>query len=160
MLERAVRRFQGAHRGFDFGGGRNQDSDEVERAGANRIDAVENEATGGGVDEVDDVIELAAELVDVFAVEGGDEGLVELGENGVSDLVALMLEGFNNLDLFGYPGVMRQHFEQGLGPVVDVGRLLGKKVEETLFAGQEALQKSRHVVWLPPEESAAEAGRV
>ncbi len=160
MLEGVLRRFHCAHGGFHFGSGGDQDFDQVQRAGANRIDAVENEAAGGGIDEVDDVVELAAELVNVFAVEGGDEGLVEFGENGVGDLVTFMLESLDDLNLLGDAGVMGEHLEQGVGPLADINGLFGEKVEEALFARQEALQESRHVVGLPPEESVAEAGRV
>ena len=72
------------------------------------------------------------------------ESLIQLGENGVGDLVTFMLKGFDNLHL-GDTCVVGEHFEQGVGPFVDVGGLLGKEIEETLFARQEALQKSRHV---------------
>ncbi len=64
----------------------------------------------------------------------------------MSDFVAFVLEGLDDLHLFGHAGVMREHLEQGVGPGVDVSRLLGKEVKETLFARQKALQKSRHVV--------------
>jgi len=45
-----------------------------------RSNAIEDEAAGGGVNQVDDVVHGAAEFVHVFAVEWGDEGLVEFAE--------------------------------------------------------------------------------
>ena len=42
---------------------------------------VKDDAFGGVGDAVDDAIELVGELVDIFAVELGDEGLVECAED-------------------------------------------------------------------------------
>src|SRR5580704_7906505 len=74
-------------------GGRNQDSDEVHGALSDGVDPVKDETAGCGVDEVDDVIKPIAKLVDILAVEGSDEGLVELGKKVVGDLIAFMLNG-------------------------------------------------------------------
>ena len=60
VLKGFFRRFEGLHRGGDFGGGRDKDFDEVDGALADCIDAVEDKTAGGGVDEVDHVVELAA----------------------------------------------------------------------------------------------------
>ena len=69
------------------------------------------------------------------------------------DFVAFVLDGFDDLDLLGNTRVVGEHFEKGVGPGVDVGRLLGEEIKKSLFARQKALQKSGHVVRLPPEES-------
>src|SRR6266851_3775707 len=144
MLQRFLRPFQSADSHLDLGGGRNQDFDEIEGSGTDAIDAIEHKTAGGRVDEVNDVIEAAAELVNVFAVERSDEGLIQLGEKGVGDLVAFVLDGFNYLHLFGDTGVVREHFKQGIGAHMDIHRLFCKEVEETHFAWQEPLQKSWH----------------
>ncbi len=139
-------RFDGADGSLYLGGGRDENLDEVNGAGADGIHAVEHETAGGGVNEVDDVVQLAAELMNVFAVEGRDEGLVQLGEDGMGNLVAFMLKGFDDLHLLGDGGVMREHFEQGIGPGVDVLGLLDEEAEETHFPRQESLQESVHGV--------------
>ncbi len=65
MFKGAVGRFHGAHGGLDFGGGGDQDFDEVERAETDRIHTVENETAGGGVDEVNDVMKVWLSLVKI-----------------------------------------------------------------------------------------------
>ena len=124
----------------DFGGGGQKDFDEVDGAVADGGHAIEDEAAGGGVDQVDNVVELAAELVDVFAVQRSDEGLVELGKDVVSDLVALVLDGFDILDLLGHGGVVRKHLEEGFGAGVDVLGLLDEEIEKPFFTRQKPLQ--------------------
>ena len=51
---------------------------------------VEDDALGGVGDAVDDAIKLVGELVDVFAVERGDEGLVEGAQDLASEDVPAM----------------------------------------------------------------------
>jgi hypothetical protein len=82
--------------------------------------------------------------VDVFAIEWSYEGLVELGEDVVRDLVALVLDGLDGLHLFRDASVMREHLLERFSSHDDVFGLLGEKIEETLFARQKALQESRH----------------
>ncbi len=140
-----MRFFERANSQFDFRGGRNQDLNEIEGSVADAIDAIEHKTAGGGIDQVDDVVEAAAELVNVFTVEGGDEGLIQFGEEGVGDFVAFVLDGFDDLHLFRNAGVVREHFMQGFGAHMDIRCLFCKEDKETLFARQEPLQKSRHL---------------
>jgi hypothetical protein len=77
---------------------------------------------------------LAGEAVDVFAVERSNESLIEFGEDGVGDFVALMLDRFYGLYLFGNAGVVREHLLKSFGSDDDVFGLFGEKVEEALFA--------------------------
>jgi hypothetical protein len=44
---------------------------------------VQDEHVGGLLERVDDIIQLGGEGVDVLTVEGGDEGGVEPGQDGV-----------------------------------------------------------------------------
>jgi len=44
--------------------------DEIEGSGTDAIDAIENKTAGGGVDQVDHVVQAAAELVNVFTSKG------------------------------------------------------------------------------------------
>src|SRR6267378_2770324 len=129
----------------ELGGGRNQDLDEIEGSAADAIDAIEHKSAGGGVDQIDHVVQTATEFVNVFTVKGGDEGLVQLGEEGVGNLVAIVLDSFDDLHLFRHPGVVRKHSIQGFSPHMDIGCLFCKEVKETLFARQEPLQKSWHL---------------
>src|SRR4029453_7744978 len=52
---------------------------------------VQDQHVGGGLDGVEDVVELAGQGVDVLAVERGDEGGVEPRVDGVGQPVALVL---------------------------------------------------------------------
>jgi hypothetical protein len=146
VLEGFLRRAKRMDRGGGFNGGGDENFDEIERAFADFVDAVEDEAAGGGIDEIDDVVDLAAELVDVFAVERSDESLVELGENAVRDFVAFVLDGFDGLHLLGHARVLRKHLLERFGSHDDVIRLFGEKAEEALFMRHQPLQKSWHVV--------------
>src|SRR5216684_4804677 len=146
VLEGFFGRFDGADGSLYLGGGRDENLNEVNGAGADGVHAVEHEAAGGGVNEVDDVVQLAAEFVNVFAVEGGNERLVQLGEDGMGNLVAFMLKGFDDLHLLRDAGVMREHLEQSISPGMDIRCLFAKEVKETLFARQESLQESVHGV--------------
>ena len=80
--------------------------------------------------------------MDVFTVKWGDEGLVQLGKDGVCNFIAFMLKSLDDLHLLGHARVVRKHFEKGVSAGVDIDGLFGEKVEETLFARQEPLQKS------------------
>ena len=104
-----------------------------------RSDAIEHEAARRGVDQVDHVVQPAAKFVNVFAVERRDEGLIELGQDGVRDFVAVVLDRLDFLNLFGNAGVVLQHTEQSLRADNDVVGLLVKKVEKSLFARKKAL---------------------
>src|SRR5436190_2660913 len=123
VLEGVFRRTEGMNRGGDFDGGRDKNLDEIERAFANFVDAIEDEAAGGGINEVDDVVDLAAKLVDVFAVERRDESLIELGQEAVSDFVPFVFDGFNGLYLFGHARIVRKHLLEGFRSDDDVVRL-------------------------------------
>src|SRR3984893_14172766 len=105
VLQGFLRLFERGNSQFDLCGGRNQDLDEIEGSRTDAIDAIEHKTAGGSVDQVDDVVQAAAELVNVFPVKGSDEGLVQLGEKGVGDLVAFVLDGFYDLHLFRHAGV-------------------------------------------------------
>src|SRR5208282_1169403 len=92
-VERFVRRLHGVDGRGELKGGCGKDFGEFDGAGADGVHAVKDEAAGGGVNQVDDVIHGAAELVHVLAVEWSDKGLVELAKDLVRELVALVLDG-------------------------------------------------------------------
>jgi hypothetical protein len=131
--------------GNHFRGGGDQHFDEVGGAWSNFADAIENEAAGGGVDEINDIVQTAAEFVKILTIERGNESLVELGEDGVGDVVAVVLDGFDALHLLGHPGVVIEHLQERFGARMNVLGLPVEQVEETAFVRQQSLQKSRHV---------------
>jgi hypothetical protein len=99
---------------------------------------VEHHHVGRGLDGVDDVVELAGERLDVLAVEGGDEGRVEPGEDGVGEPVALVLGLDQPLGLHLRVDEVLDHVQQLPGGVGQVGRDLVEEVEVRLLAGKDA----------------------
>jgi hypothetical protein len=63
--------------------------------GGNRIDSVRNDAVGDVFQAIHDIVKVGAQRVNVLRIEGGDEGLVEPGENLVEDLIGLLLQLLN-----------------------------------------------------------------
>ena len=134
VLEGLLGSLKSANGQFDFRCGGNQDLDEFYGSSADGVHAVKHKTAGGGVDEVDYVVQAAAKLVNVFTVKGSDEGLIQLGEQGVRKLVAFVLYGFDDLHLLRDAGIVREHFEQGFGPHMNVRCLFGEEVKETHLA--------------------------
>jgi hypothetical protein len=151
MPEDVVRCSEGVNGGGNLGGCLEKNLCEVADAVTDFVHAVEDEAAGSGVGEVQHIVELGAELVDVLAVKGRDEGLVELQEDVVSDFVALVLDGLDVLRLFRHAGVVREHFHERSCAGLDVFRLHGEEIEKTLIARQQSPQKAWHRI-APPEE--------
>ena len=88
---------------------------DLEGGGRSGGDFVKHDAVGRGVDEVEHVVERGSEGVDVFAIERGNKGGVELHEDGVGDLVAAMLDVFDLLDVRGSVFELAQKFGDGAG---------------------------------------------
>ena len=57
-----------------------------------RVDLVEDAGVGDLLDEVEDVVEAADQLMDVLAIERRDEGVLQLVADVVADPVALALQ--------------------------------------------------------------------
>src|SRR5258706_10227821 len=144
VLKGFLRCFQGADSNLNLSGRRNQDLDEIDGSVTDAVDAIEHKSAGSRVDQINHVVQAAAELVNVLTVKRRDESLIQLREEGVGNLVALVLDGFDDLHLLRHTGVVRQHFMQGVGPDMDIPCLFGEKVEETNFARQKPLQNSWH----------------
>jgi hypothetical protein len=97
------------------------------------LDLEEDDAIDGLVDEIEDVVDAADQLVDVLSVERRDEGLVQALDRLVRELVADVLE---ILDLPRAPAEvveaveeLDQRFRAGVG----VARRLLEQVEEDLI---------------------------
>src|SRR5262249_16202350 len=149
MPQRFVGRIERPHGGRDFRGREQKNLCEFECSRLDGGNAIEDEAAGSCVDQINDVVELAAERMNIFAIEGDDESLIQFGENGVRDFVAVVLDGFDALNLFGHAGVMREQFDETARSFLDVLRLLDEQLKKIVFARQKPLQKSWHVVRLP-----------
>ena len=122
---------------LDGDGGLDDDRGDLLQLGRRRRDPVEDDPGGGGVDEVEDVVERPDEDVDVLAVDRRDPGPVQEVERLVGDLVALVLEA---LDLGGplvvedRPGGHRVEDAGGVEDDLGGPAELGK---EGLFAGEQ-----------------------
>src|SRR5215216_4648837 len=83
---------------------------------------VQDQHVGRGLDGVEHVVEVAGQGVDVLAVEGGDEGRVEPGVDGVGEPVALVLGVDQALGLHLRVDEVLHHVQQVPGGVDQVGR--------------------------------------
>jgi hypothetical protein len=80
---------------------------------------------------------VAGQVVDVLAVERGDEGGVEPRVDGVGEPVALVLGLDQALGLHLRVDEVLDHVQQLPGGVGEVGRDLVEQVEVRLFAGKD-----------------------
>src|SRR5829696_3665078 len=112
---------------------------------------VQDQQVGRLLDGVEHVVELAGQGVDVLAVEGGDEGRVEPGVDGVGQPVALVLGLDQALGLHLGVDEVLHHVQQLPGAVDEVGRDLIEQVEIGLFAGKDPqLHASSHPLGSTP----------
>src|SRR5215216_7917739 len=109
---------------------------------------VQDQHVGRFLDGVEHVVEVAGEGVDVLAVEGGDEGGVEPGVDGVGEPVALVLGVDQALGLHLGVDEVLHHVQQLPGGVGEVGRGLVEQVEVGLLAGKDPQlhASSRHQI--------------
>ncbi len=86
---------------------------------------------------VQDIVETADQLLDVLAVEGSDEGLLESMADVVADAVALVFQvdqlARDPLALVVRLEELNEHPRRG----EDVLRIVDEEVEECLLAGNE-----------------------
>src|SRR5512143_3429674 len=114
----------------ELAGGREDQEPELLGLGGHLGDLVEAQAGGGGMDQVDHVVDRRGEVQDVLPVDRGDESGVELPDDLVGEGVPLVL------DLLDLPGLLLHVVEvveevlEELGPVEDVLRGLLEEHEE------------------------------
>ena len=146
VLEKGARQLHAAHLGQQHGDDlRGVDQHPRQRLGVvgGLVDLVEVHPRDGRVDQVDDVVDPADQLVDVLAVERGDEGLVQLLDRGVGELVPGVLDVLDPLHLLGDVPEVLEQVDERQRPLVGVpGRLL-KEVEENRFLGEQAEHEAR-----------------
>ena len=99
-----------------------------------RLDLVEAEEVGDLLDVVDDVVERGGQLVDVLAVDRGDERLVEPPDDVVRDPVAVLLADQDVAGQLAALGVVREQPLEQLGRAQDVAAGLLEEVEELAVA--------------------------
>src|SRR5579859_4429725 len=101
-------------------------------------DLVHDQADAGGVDEVEDVVERGGQAVNVFAIERGNEGLVELGEDVMGHVVTAVLNVLELADaVVDVVEVLEGLLEQA-GAVAEVAGHFGEHVKEFGVSGNEA----------------------
>ena len=86
------------------------------------------------------VVQAADEHVDVVAVEGGDEGPVESGQDGVDILVPLVLDGLETLGILPVGAAGLEHLIQDAAPLDDLLRDPVEMGEIEIVLGQELFE--------------------
>src|SRR6266403_2108908 len=140
---------------------------ELARLGLHGADVVERDALRRGLDQVEDVVHARDELVDVAAVDGRDEGLVQPLDHGVGDLVPLVLDRLDAGGLLLRIDAVVQHSAQERRRLARARGVLLEEVEELLAparreeAREEALVRcGRHTrAPIAQPRSAAPAGQ-
>ena len=103
-----------------------------------RLDPVQHECIADLLDEIDHIVEAADERVDVLAIEGRNEGVLEPVPDVVADLVATVLRV---TQLTGTPldgvVILEHRLEQSRG-AEDVRGVFDEQVEKPLLAGNQA----------------------
>src|SRR5713226_3408874 len=110
------------------------------------FDPIDDEALGGGLEEVEHVVEAGREVVDVLAVDRRDEDRVEPPDDLVSDLVASVLDLLDRVGLG--PGVREgvdQLVEEAGGPDNVLGLLL-ELIEEPDFPRDQVGQAEHEII--------------
>ena len=90
------------------------------------------------LDAVENIVEAAGQGVDVLALERCDEGVAELSEELVGDIVAPVLDLLDPVVLLLDVREVIDQLLEGLGPLAEVGRVLPEEVEELVVLGEQA----------------------
>ena len=133
-------------------GGRQQ-LRELARAGPDRRELVQGHERRAVVDRVHAVVERAGQLEDVFAVERGDERLVEALDRRVRQRVAAVLDLLDLVRQVVARGIGGNHLLEQRGPL---GDLLGhgrEVVVELLFFGNQSERHKSPVGATKPRDS-------
>ena len=115
-------------------------------SGVTALDLVELQPLGGGVDEVEDVVERGGQRVDVLAVHRRDERGVELLEDPMRDLVAVALGLLDHHPLLVDIGIVLQQVLELPRALDHILRLLDEHIEELFFSWYES---QAHYLGLP-----------
>ena len=76
--------------------------------------------------------------MNVLAIKGSDEGLIQLGDDGVGSLVPAMLNGLHLADPHSEISGIGEDGTKQFGSIGEIGRKFGKQLEKFSIAGDEA----------------------
>src|SRR5436309_268804 len=110
------------------------------------FDPVDDEALGGGLEEVEHVVEAGREVVDVLAVDRRDEGRVEPPDDLVGDLVARVFDFLDGVSLGPGVGESVDHLVEEAGGPNDVLGLLLEGIEEPDFPRDQVGQAEHGII--------------
>jgi hypothetical protein len=114
------------------------DFGEFDHAGRYGIDAVRGETEGTVFDGIENVIHGGGDGVEVFGIDGGDEGGVEAGEDLVDDFIGIMLETFDDAGVEGHGGgTALDAIVKRFGGVEDQIRMLFEQGVELFVTGKQ-----------------------
>ena len=102
---------------------------ELARAEADVLELVQLHQCGRCIDGVHDVVERLGQFVDVFAIDGGDEGAIQAGDDVVGQEIALVLDLLDLLGLVPDRLVAGEHFLKEDGSALE---LVGQRLEVTV----------------------------
>src|SRR5258705_1785941 len=111
------------------------------------VDLEQHDPVHGGVDEIEDVVDAADELVDVLAVERRDEGLVQALDRLVRQFVADVLEVLHLAGAAAQVVEPFEEFDQRAGALVRIAGGLFEQVEEDLFLRDEVEHGGGRSAW-------------
>ena len=114
---------------------------QIERGRRWICNAIHQNASAGGVKEIQYIVEGRGECVNILAIERRDEGLVQLGEDVMSDFVARTFDTteFSNFGLDVFVIGEKIHHDAGAGDQV-LGRL-GEHLEESIIPWDEGAHR-------------------
>lgn len=107
---------------------------EIGDTGSGVRDFVGDHAACGGVDEIEHVVNAAAERLDIFAIKWRDESLVEAREKSVREIVAGVFNILDALGIFVEAVVLLEHFHEHLRALMAIVGESDKHLKKIIFA--------------------------
>src|SRR6185436_1473986 len=151
---------QQVHGFDDQPGGVVEAAGQPQRLGRGLPHPVDHHAVHAGVDQVDDVVDPAGELVDVLAVDRRDEGAVEPVDDLVRDLVAGVLDVLDALGALLEVVEALEQLDEEPGALVRVAGGALEELEEVLLLGHEPGHGWIRAARSPPRPSRLRSGRM
>ncbi len=107
-------------------------------------DLEQNDGLGGLLHLVDGIVHRGDQVLDVAAVERGDEGAADRGQHLAGDIVGVVFELIDALAEHRRLVAAAQHVLQRQRALHDGLGMAGKQVEKPLFLGQEIAKPAQH----------------
>jgi hypothetical protein len=107
------------------------DFGEFDHTGRYRVDAIGGEAEGTVFDGIEDIVHGSGDGVEIFGIDGSNEGSVEAGEDLMSDFIGIVLEALDDAGVECHGGCATLHaVVKRFGGVEDqIGMLFEQSVE-------------------------------